>query len=67
MMMKGPVREIIPITKQRVSIRLLDGKRIAGAKLLVSGTAVPHHMEGRMAVVEVPSVAVHEVLALDLT
>src|SRR5271156_79561 len=67
MMMKGPVREIIPITKQRVSIHVPTGKRIAGAKLLVAGTAVPHYMEDRIAVVEVPSVAVHEVLALDLT
>jgi len=66
MMMKGPVREIIPITKQRVSIHVPTGKRIAGAKLLVAGTAVPHHMEDRMAVVEVPSVAVHEVVAFDL-
>ena len=42
------------------------GKRIAGAKLLVAGTAVPHYMEDRIAVVEVPSVAVHEVVAFDL-
>ena len=65
MMMKGPVREIIPITKQRVSIRVPTGKRIAAAKLLVADTAVPHHMENRMAVVEVPSVSVHEVVAFD--
>jgi len=66
MMMKGPVREIIPITKQRVSIRVPIGKRIAGTKLLVAGTEVPHRMEGGTAVVEVPSVAVHEVVAFDL-
>jgi hypothetical protein len=66
MMMKGPVREIIPITKQRVSIRVPAGKQIARTKLLVAGIVAPHRMEGGAAVVEVPSVAVHEVVAFDL-
>jgi hypothetical protein len=66
MMMKGPVREIIPITKQRVSIRVPAGKKIARAKLLVAGIEVPHRIESDTVVAEVPAVAVHEVIAFDL-
>jgi hypothetical protein len=66
MMMKGPVREIFPIGKQVVRIRVPAGKRVVGVKLLVAGTTVPHRAEGEMVMMEVASVAVHEVVALDL-
>jgi hypothetical protein len=66
MLMKGPVREIFPVAKQTVRIRVPAGKRVVGAKLLVAGKAVPHRAEGEMVVVEVASIGVHEVVALDL-
>ena len=37
MMMKGPVREIIPIGLQNVRLRMPPGKTLAGVKLLVAG------------------------------
>jgi hypothetical protein len=66
MMMKGPVREIIPIGPQKVRLRLPSGKRLAGVKLLVGGTR-PDFSETMGAVeVQVPSIGLHEVVAFDL-
>ncbi len=67
MMLKGPVREIIPISKQTVRIRVPQGSdRVSKARLLVAGTDVPFRNEGGAIVVEVPTIELHEVVALDL-
>lgn len=66
MMMKGPVREIIPIGAQRVRLRLAPGERLSGAKLLVAGSTPRVSREGQVVEVEIPSIAVHEVVAFDL-
>jgi hypothetical protein len=66
MMMKGPLREVIPISKQQVRIRLPEGKRITSARLLVAGTETHYRKEGDMISIDVPSIGVHEVIALDL-
>jgi hypothetical protein len=66
MMMKGPLREVIPISKQQVRIRLPEGKRITSARLLVAGTETHYRKEGDMILIDVPSIGVHEVIALDL-
>jgi hypothetical protein len=67
MMMKGPLREVIPISGQRVSIRVSrDGRRIKKARLLVSGRDIPFHEDGNTVLVEVPGIEIHEVVALDL-
>ena len=67
MMMKGPLREVIPLSQQRVSIRIPQGSRVARVRLLVAGAAAPHHNEGAVIHLTVPSIGVHEVVALDLT
>jgi hypothetical protein len=74
MMMKGPLREPIPIGPLRVRIRLPVGTRASKVDLLTAGT--PARVEqgsasqaGGSAVtltVTVPSVEVHEVIAIDL-
>jgi len=66
MMMKGPAREIIPIANQHVRIRIPNGSRVAHAKLLVAGRPIPFTNEQRLIAVDVSSIAVHEVIALDL-
>jgi len=67
MMMKGPLREVIPLSSQKVYIRVpRGGRRITKARLLVSGRDVPFHEEGDTVSVEVPSIGIHEVIALDL-
>jgi hypothetical protein len=66
MMMKGPVREIIPTGSQKVHLRLPTGKTLAGVKLLVCGTQ-PDFSETAGAVeVQVPWIGLHEVVAFDL-
>jgi hypothetical protein len=66
MMMKGPVREVIPISSQRVRIRVPAGKRITKARLLVAGNETHYRKDGDAILIEVPSIGVHEVIALDL-
>jgi len=66
MMMKGPVREIVPIGSQEVRLRLPSGKRLAGVKLLVGGTQPVFSETAGVVEVQVPSIALHEVVAFDL-
>ncbi len=66
MMMKGPVREIIPIGSQEVRLRLPAGKTLAGVKLLVGGTQPDFSEKAGVVEVRVPSIALHEVVAFDL-
>ena len=65
MMMKGPIREIIPISSQRVQIKIPEGQRVTKAKLLVAGKDIPYRMEQQRIFLTVPSISVHEVIALD--
>ncbi len=65
MMMKGPVREVFPITNQRVRIQIKEKRRVAQAKLLVAGRTIPFRNEPGAILLDVPSVDVHEVIALD--
>jgi hypothetical protein len=65
MMMKGPIREVIPISEQRLRIQIPDGRRVKDAKLLVASKNVPFRMEHASILLEVPSIALHEVIALD--
>lgn len=66
MMMKGPVREIIPLTRQQVSIRVPEGKKVTKAHLLVAGKNAPFRQRGNFIDLEVPTIELHEVVALDL-
>jgi Hypothetical glycosyl hydrolase 6/Beta-galactosidase trimerisation domain len=65
MMMKGPVREIIPIANQRVRVQVPHGRRVRAARLLVSGKQTPFRTERDSVLIDVPSISVHEVIALD--
>ena len=65
MMMKGPVREIIPAPRQKVRVRIPDGRRIANVHLLVGKSAAAYRRENDAIELEVPSIALHEVIAID--
>jgi len=65
MMMKGPVRELIPISRQHVAVQIPAGKRIAKAKLLVAGQPVAFRQLDHSIELEVPSISLHEVIALE--
>ncbi len=66
MMMKGPVREILPIGGQQVRVRLPDGLAARAVRLLVSGATPPFSQGAGWLEVMVPSVTTHEVVAIDV-
>jgi hypothetical protein len=66
MMMKGPLREVIPIGPLRVRVRLPAGAQARRVSLLTAGGAAPRLQQaGGVLTVTVPSVEVHEVIAID--
>jgi hypothetical protein len=66
MMMKGPVRELLPLGTHRVRVRMPDGLEARAVKLLVAGSTPEFSQSGGWLEVGVPSVAVHEVVAIDV-
>ena len=67
MMMKGPFRELIPIDRQEVRIRLPKGAKMDRPRLLVSDVAPEHQAADGILTVIVPSILDHEVIAVDLS
>jgi len=66
MTMKGPVREIIPAPPQQVRVRAPEGRRVRKAHFLVSGKTPAYHESGGVVSLTIPSIDLHEVIALDL-
>jgi hypothetical protein len=67
MMMKGPIREVIPIANQRVRIQIPKERHVTRAKLLVSGKGISYQQKQGLILLDVASIDVHEVIALDFT
>jgi hypothetical protein len=65
MMMKGPARELIQIGRQQVSIVVPNDRRVKRVQLLVSGRDVTYTNRTGVIRLEVPSVLLHEVVAID--
>jgi hypothetical protein len=65
MMMRGPLREAIPIGPLAVRIRLPEGVKPSRVHLLTAGTTVRTLISGNVLAVTVPSVDIHEVVAID--
>jgi hypothetical protein len=66
MMMKGPVRELIPVGPQEVRVRLPEGTRPRQVRLLAAEKNPRVHHSGGFLSVSVPSILDHEVVAIDL-
>jgi hypothetical protein len=66
MMMKRPLREVIPIGPLTVRVRLPEGARAGKVQLLTAGTSPRVDAAAGTLTVTVPSVEVHEVVAIDL-
>jgi hypothetical protein len=67
MMMKGPLREVIPLPNQEVSILIPEGQRVSAVRLLVAGGSPHYRKDGASIRLTAPSIGVHEVIALDLS
>lgn len=66
MAMKGPCREVIPIGPLKVRVRLPGSAKLRKAHLLVQGEPVQVRRNEDVWELAVPSVGIHEVVALDL-
>jgi hypothetical protein len=66
MMMKGPIREFIPLPPQRVTIRLPRAQKARAVKLLAGGQSPRIEQSAGVVELTVPSILDHELIALDL-
>jgi hypothetical protein len=66
MMMKGPVRELIPVGEQHVRLRMPEGARPRKVRLLAADQELSAERSEPYLRVAVPSVLDHEVVAVDL-
>jgi hypothetical protein len=66
MMMKGPLRELLPLGAQTVRLRMEPGRRPKAVRLLVSGATPAFQLKDGWLELGVPSVLAHEVVAVDL-
>ncbi len=66
MMMKGPFREIMPVGELRVRLKLPEGRSAKRIQLLVSSKEPRISKTGQWVEITVPSIDVHEVIAIDL-
>lgn len=66
MMMKGPLRETIPVGPFTVRVRLPEGARPSRVRLLTAGVTAATQFANGTARLTVPSVELHEVIAIDL-
>jgi len=66
MMMKGPYRELIPLSEQEVKIQVPAGKKVLGVNLLVSGITPEYKVIDGNVELLVSNILDHEVIALDL-
>jgi hypothetical protein len=67
MMMKGPVREIIPVAGQRISLQIPAGRRVSRVHLLVAARDAPYRTERDTIFLETPPIGLHEVVAVDFS
>jgi len=67
MMMKGPLREFLPLPPQQVSIRLPDGQKVRAVKLLTTGQTPRVQSTAGQIRLTIPSILDHEVVAIDFS
>ena len=65
MMMKGPFRELIPVSAQ-VSIKIPSGMKATGVHLLVGGVNPPSEIKENKIVLTIPQIHDHEIIGIDL-
>jgi hypothetical protein len=66
MLMKGPVRELLPVGGQEVRVRLPNGARPRTIRLLAAGRRVRARRNGSELTIAVPTILDHEIVAIDL-
>ncbi len=67
MTMKGPFRELYPVSGQQISVRLPEGAEAKSVRLLKAGIVPNFTVASGRVDLTVPSILDHEVVAIDLT
>ncbi len=65
MIMRGPVRELIPVGEQKIRLRLPEAVGVKRVRLLAAGKNLRVERSGPCLVLAVPSVLDHELVAID--
>ncbi|HUX94578.1 MAG TPA: alpha-amylase family protein [Bacteroidales bacterium] len=65
MMMKGPFRELIPVSAD-VTVNIPDGLKPRSVHLLISGSQPPLNVKDGKLLVSVPDITDHEIIGIDL-
>jgi hypothetical protein len=65
MMMKGPFRELIPVSAKAI-IKIPVGKKVTGVPLLVSGEKTNFDIKDNKIIVEIPRILDHDIIGIDL-
>jgi hypothetical protein len=66
MMMKGPIRELLPVGPHQVRVRLPDGLQARSLRLLVANSTPAYRQTGEWLDVTVPSITAHEVVGIEV-
>jgi hypothetical protein len=66
MMMKGPFRELLPVSSQSVTLNIPSVSDIRNVRLLVSGEDPQYKYSNGLLKLSVPKILDHEVIAVDL-
>jgi len=67
MMMKGPIRELLPVGEQTISIKIPDNTSVRNVKLLVSGEIPDYNLTDGYIIITIPQILDHEVVAVDIS
>jgi hypothetical protein len=65
MMMKGPFRELIPVTAE-VIVKIPEGTKVDGVHLLVCGDKASFEIKEDKVILTVPQIYDHEIIGIDL-
>jgi hypothetical protein len=65
MMMKGPIRELLPIGEQKIQLRLPEGIRVGQVKLLAANRSPRVTQHGGHLFVTTSAILDHEILTID--
>ncbi|OFY60809.1 MAG: hypothetical protein A2X04_01600 [Bacteroidetes bacterium GWF2_41_9] len=64
MMMKGPFRELLPISAEAI-VKIPDKIKVYGVHLLVRGQKIPFKIEDNKISLSIPSIPDHEIIGID--
>jgi hypothetical protein len=64
MMMKGPFRELLPVSAE-ISIRIPKGSKVTGVQLLAGEMKPEYKINGDVITVAIPEILDHEIVAID--